>query len=294
MLQEAIRTLGIVEIDEKSCSKLIGVGTDGASANVAGNGLKGMMEKKLPWLFWMWCMAHRLELAVKDALKGTAFDEIDEMLLRLYYIYENSPKKCRQLVEVVNDLRECFVCEEGGTKPIRASGSRWIGHKWNAMNHVLAKYGAYTNHLAALSEDQSIKSTDRSKIKGYHDKWIDGKYILGCALFVDLLNPCVILSKVMQNDDLDIVQALSSLIKSMKEIDKLSSTPLDQWAVYSATLEKCSTTEANGKVIYQYQCQDLKQFTSAKMYYAIRYTAYCSVVTDCIRNRMRWSDLQLL
>jgi len=29
-------------------------------------------------------MAHQLELAVKDALKGTAFDAIDEFLLRLY------------------------------------------------------------------------------------------------------------------------------------------------------------------------------------------------------------------
>ena len=45
------------------------------SANVAGNGLNGMMEKKLPSLFWMWCMAHRLELDVKDALKGTTFDK---------------------------------------------------------------------------------------------------------------------------------------------------------------------------------------------------------------------------
>ena len=30
---------------------------------------------------WMWCLAHRLELAIKDALKGTTFDEINEMLL---------------------------------------------------------------------------------------------------------------------------------------------------------------------------------------------------------------------
>lgn len=54
--------------------------------------LKGLVEKEIPWVYWSWCLAHRVELAVKDALKGTSFDLIDEMLLRLYYIYEKSPK----------------------------------------------------------------------------------------------------------------------------------------------------------------------------------------------------------
>ena len=54
---------------------------------------------------------------MKDALKGTAFDDIEEMLLRLYDIYENSPKKCRELTEVVSSLRECFELEEGGVRP---------------------------------------------------------------------------------------------------------------------------------------------------------------------------------
>ena len=75
--------------------KFVGIGTDGASANIAASGLKGLMEECLGWVFWMWCMAHRLELAIKDALKDTTFNLINEMLLRLYYLYEKSPKKCR-------------------------------------------------------------------------------------------------------------------------------------------------------------------------------------------------------
>ena len=42
-------------------------------------------------------MAHRLELALKDALKATLFHEIDEMLMQIYYLYIKSPKKCREL-----------------------------------------------------------------------------------------------------------------------------------------------------------------------------------------------------
>ena len=54
----------------------------------------------------MWCLAQRLEFSIKDALKGTIFDHIDKMLLQLYYIYERSPKKCRELEEIVTHRKE--------------------------------------------------------------------------------------------------------------------------------------------------------------------------------------------
>ena len=59
-------------------------------------------------------MAHRVELAVKDALKGTSFDLIDEMLLRLYFIYETFPKKCRELEEVITDLKQLIQFDDSG------------------------------------------------------------------------------------------------------------------------------------------------------------------------------------
>ena len=92
VLGQALSKLGIEEVDGDHCQQLIGIGTDGASTNIANAGLKGIVESKLEWIVWMWCLAHRLELGIKDALKGTYFDGIDDMLLRLYYIYEESPK----------------------------------------------------------------------------------------------------------------------------------------------------------------------------------------------------------
>ena len=72
-LASGLHSLGIEEISAEHCKKLVGIGTDGASANIAACGLKGLVEQHVPW---MWCIAHHLELAVKDALKGTAFDLI--------------------------------------------------------------------------------------------------------------------------------------------------------------------------------------------------------------------------
>ena len=55
----------------------------------------------------------------------------------------HQPKKCRELEEIIVDLKECFSFDDGGVKPVRASGSRWVTHKLNAMKRVNSKYGAY-------------------------------------------------------------------------------------------------------------------------------------------------------
>ncbi len=66
-LQSSLQRIGISAINAEECKQLNGIGTDGASANIASGGLKGLVEKEVPWVFWMWCLAHRLELAIKDA-----------------------------------------------------------------------------------------------------------------------------------------------------------------------------------------------------------------------------------
>ena len=75
-------------------NKLVGFGSDGASVNMAAGGLRGYLEADIPWVVVFWCLAHRLELSLKDALKHTLFSKVDEMLMRMYYLYEKSPKKC--------------------------------------------------------------------------------------------------------------------------------------------------------------------------------------------------------
>ena len=274
----------------RTVKKLVGIGSDGASANIARGGLKGFVQSQCEWMFWMWCMAHGLELAVKDALVGTAFDAVDDMLLKLYYLYEKSPKKCRELTEVVSDLKECIDVDEAGIKPIRASGSRWVSHKLNAMRRILSRYGAYTSHLLALSEERSVKSSDRAKLRGYCNRWLDAKYLLGCTVFIDILSPCAIFSKVLQSNELDILAALTNLLRTVKETDKLSSLPLAQWPMYSATLKKVE--DENGKKIYQ--SQQLKWFSEAQDYYTRHCEKFCEAVNNCLRSRTEWSDQQVI
>ena len=46
-----------------------------------------------------------------------------KLLLRLYYLYEKSPKKYRELKGIITDLKECFEFDDDGMKPMRACGS---------------------------------------------------------------------------------------------------------------------------------------------------------------------------
>lgn len=76
---------------------MVGFGTNGAAVNISKQGLKGLIEKELQWIFWMWCLAHRLEISVKDSLTRTVFDSVDDMLMKLYYIYEKFFKNAMNL-----------------------------------------------------------------------------------------------------------------------------------------------------------------------------------------------------
>lgn len=84
----------------------------------------------------------------------------------------------------------------------------------------------------------------------------------------------------MQSDEVDISAALTSLLKTMKEMDKLSSKPL-------AKIKKVTCEMV-------YQCQAIRNFLDAQSYFQDRSQDYCSRVIECIRSRMAWFDLQLM
>ena len=83
---------------------------------------------EVPWMYMFWCLAYHLELSVKDALKSIFFSTIDDLLLRMYYMYNKSPKKCRELEDIIVEFKSCLepseMPSEGGSRPLRACGTR--------------------------------------------------------------------------------------------------------------------------------------------------------------------------
>ena len=116
--------------------RIDGLNADGASANMGEyTGLEKLVKDSAPWLELVHCFNHRIELALKDAFDTSPFSKIDDMLLKLYYLYQKSPKRYRELKELSE------VYEKSIPKPSKACGTRWIDHKYRAMQKVLQNYG---------------------------------------------------------------------------------------------------------------------------------------------------------
>ena len=94
---------------------LVGCGSDGAAINISGqNGMRGKLTGALPWFYLAWCFNHRLELACKDSFSSDLFRDVDDMLLRVCYLYVKSPKKCCELSALVDDRKQVFEFPDDG------------------------------------------------------------------------------------------------------------------------------------------------------------------------------------
>ena len=68
-------------------------------------------------------------------------------------------------------IKKFLKFEEGSLKPKRASGTRWIAHKLDALKLVLDKYGIFIQHLQKMSKNVAYNAMDRAKFKGWLRKW---------------------------------------------------------------------------------------------------------------------------
>ncbi|KAI4830516.1 hypothetical protein KUCAC02_002144 [Chaenocephalus aceratus] len=143
-----IRLLGIVEPDTcdaqgilkavaQKCEEnqlcLTATAADGASVHFGKTTgvLTRLQQQSAPWMIEVHCIAHRLELCLKDAFKETYFTQ---------------PKKWRQL----KDLGEAL--EEHVLKPTRAQGTRDV-IPWNTKVRMQWPGGG---ELASQAGDQTF------------------------------------------------------------------------------------------------------------------------------------------
>ena len=190
--------------------KFVSICTDGASTDIGcNNSLYAQLLEDYPHLLSFWCICHRLELAIKDAIGNGLLSDIKECLLRLYYLYNKSSKKLRSLEELIKDLEGLIKDLEGlialqdsciedeGIAPMKACGTRWIGHLVNALQRDINNFGVY---LKDLAKDDSTRKPDGSRLFGYLKQWQDYRYLLGMGFFLHLLIPLKMLSLGWQKD----------------------------------------------------------------------------------------------
>ena len=218
-IKTVLTDIGLKDVTATTPPVHVGLGGDGCSTNRGEKGgVKAILKKEYPWFLFVWCIAHRLELALKDAFSGTYFKEIDDRLLKLYYLYEKSPKRLRGLRELSNIYKDSLEFVEVSMKPKRASGTRWIIHKLNALKVLVDKFGIFIQHLESCSSDTSVKDDDRAKLKGYLKKCKSGKLFIFSCFFVDLLETAACLSAAFQETKVDAVTVSLTMAKAKKHL----------------------------------------------------------------------------
>ena len=117
----------------------------------------------------------------------------------------------------MENLKEVWELSGSGDLPVRSEGNCWINHKRKALQRLVDRYGAFLNHVTTLTEDQSIKSTDQARLKGYLKWWKQSKTLIGAAMYVNLL-----LSLSLQGEKPGIVLSIQHLLKSSKSLEKMA------------------------------------------------------------------------
>ncbi len=177
------------------------------------------------------------------------------MLLKLYYLYSKSPKKTNELEAIGEEQKEVYDFPKGRDLPVCCHGTRWINHKRRALQQIVDWFGAYLVHLATLAQDPSVKAADQCKLTGYVRKRAHSKFLLGCSLFIDVLQIPSILSLALQENEVDI-QGIKSLLKAAGSLDALCNKSSEEWCtvklVASRIVENDSETTYQGAKLTGY------------------------------------------
>ncbi len=127
-------------------AKLVSCSSDGASVMLGKvNGVMKKLQEHQPAMLIVHCLAHRLELAFKDALKlSPVMLKVEAVALVLYKTYKKSPT-------LRNGLREAFQAHDRTmTTPTRVGGTRWLPHLQLALSVILEGYRPIMMHLSQV------------------------------------------------------------------------------------------------------------------------------------------------
>ena len=186
-------------------------------------------------------------------------EPVDTSLMHLFYLYKKSSKKHRELKNFYHLLEGQFEMYSAGVRPLKATGTRWIGHKIAAMGRVIGKFGLYTQQHLQHSIDTAKNSKDRATLQGKFTKLINAKFLLRCALFTDVLAEAKHFSLITQEQNIDIIRILDSVENTKHNYErllkKLRKNPayVFQLPTVKLVTEEIESNDEDGEPMYQNQ-----------------------------------------
>ena len=254
--------------------------------------MKAEMQSTFPWLFWSWSFAHQLELACKSSFTSSLYEEMNDLLIHLYSLCNKSPQKTHQLLPIVEDLKEVFYFPETEDPvPVHNQGTRWVNHKRKVLQRIVDRFGVYCTHLHSMTNDPSLEATDQAKLKSFHQRWAQGKFLVGCAMYIDVLKAPSLLSLSLQDSETDLISGIKLILKATQTLHSLKETNVQEWPAIM-TILAAITEKGNSK---SYQSVILADLTNTMIsQYSAMAQADLRALDGKLKDWLVWSDTKLL
>lgn len=202
------------------------------------------------------------------------FFQIDELLLNVYYLYHNSPKKWRELKQLAE------MCQEAIVKPVRSHGSRWAAHKLGALRALVRDYVTIVTHMEDMSsgERRDIKPTEVCRLKGYLKKLKSLRFVYHCHFFIDVFQILSKLSLAFQSDDVPIYQVADQMDSAIVDLVLLKNVDGENLKSFRGKIEMNDDTCVFGRVTLRLSGQCLQLCDDKR-------GTLIDSVTSCIERR---------
>ena len=279
---------------ESVVKRLVFLASDGASVNSGSNsGLISCFQEELPWVSFIWCFSHRLELSIKDALKEF-MEPVETSLVHLYYLYTKSSKKHRELKNLYKDMKGQFEMYGEGVKPLKGVGTRWIDHKIRAMGRLVEKFGLYVQHLRDIIPTTK-NSKDRATLQGKLTKLVNAPVLMRSAFFTDVLAEAKRFSMITQEKNINVIKMLDAvettkynyerlLKKVKKDPAYIFQLPNLKLVVYAAA-ESQEDENGENPGAAMYQNQKILYYSREKRFLEDHAVQIIEKIVDCFKQR---------
>lgn len=207
---------------------LVGQAYDGAS-NMRGAylGLQNLVRQEADCALYIWCWAHRLNLAVKDCVQGCL--DAAELFCNLKAL-NNLINGSKNNVKVYEEFfKEHFPKQQKITIK-RVDTTRWNSHSFS-LSAVTEAFPAVIDTLSHIEEDGN--GDGKAIAHGLLNYFLSEKFVIVSHTFQGIFKEVTPLSKSLQSVELDLMGAINHV---NEVLDALSSMRTD--AGFDAVLEQ--------------------------------------------------------
>ena len=182
------------------------------------------------------CVSHRVELAVKDALKKEkAFSQVQDLMIVIYYLMKQSGKFKRHFHETAKAL---------GVQVYnfpKLHGTRFVRHQRNGvtilLHNLIPLAQAIENSMA-----QAMHKPLNAKLRGILKKLQDAKFLVNSCLFKEILEIISGLSLRFEKGELQAFEVPTAVELTESKLQDL----LEEEDVMAVTMDKAGFTLRDG------------------------------------------------